>query len=370
MKVKNKFDINEFVDVTIPVILHDRKDYYVKGGKAYDTYFLDKTNSIDWDLVGTKEFNFFLKNTMEKYAKSMGLVVNSRNSDFDGTPMIQYGFEGYEVEKNDPFFLDVLIVFEIKSDNYCTINNVNYMNIVYFVADLILTTEDRHTKATNYNKSITGGSDSFVDLYNFNKRYNEKFSLEIGLPKLKQLTVTLFTNYINTKKLNEVTYKILKELYVDKLKRLDDITWIKYMEIINEDSRDVLDNMEGKISSEKFKESEDQLSDIEPFFSTFSSDVAGSIYAYQKTKAESETTFLKYHKTVKRLKNIINISWSNLSKDFKKYLLIKCEKTGQSTKLFNMSPTCQATVECNNKHIVLKKNTDNCIDEIKLKLKV
>jgi hypothetical protein len=108
---------------------------------------------------------------------------------------------------------------------------------------------------------------------------------------------------------------------------------------------------------------------INDFLVSFSENVASSIHYHQKNVNEYHQTFKKYNKTIKRLENIINISWENLSDEFKKYVLLRCSQTGEHTILFNISRTCTAGIKCYNRKSVLVKNTLNCIDNKKLKLK-
>jgi len=46
------FDLNDFLNVVIPSILYRVRSgyYYIAGGRAYDFYFKEKSNSIDWDI--------------------------------------------------------------------------------------------------------------------------------------------------------------------------------------------------------------------------------------------------------------------------------------------------------------------------------
>lgn len=53
--------MEDFMRVIIPLYLSKiDTEYYIKGGKAYDFFFNQGTNSIDWDIVMTKETLFNL----------------------------------------------------------------------------------------------------------------------------------------------------------------------------------------------------------------------------------------------------------------------------------------------------------------------
>jgi hypothetical protein len=364
------FDINEFVKVNVPsIILHNRKDYYVKGGIAYDKFFVNKTNSIDWDLVGTEEFDIFVEQQMQIYAKDMGLTVKKRRAEFNDLSMHQYGFEGYEAEKNDPFFLDVLIKSKVKSNDYYTIDNINYMNMPDFVSDLIITMIDRHKKADIYQVYINGSSIS-EDIDKFNHKNNEKFSLDMTLESLIILTLELYKKYILNKVVISLNKKILNDVYVSKLEKLDrDTSWSEYFKILNESPIDYLEKMGNKLNPNTYDILEKELEIYEEFSESFS-EVASSVYSYQKTMNESEMTYKKYNKTVKRMENIIDISWKNLSDEFKIYLLTKCRNTGEDTMLIEVSDTCSSVFNCDKKYPLIVKDTSGCIDSKKLKLKL
>lgn len=251
------FDFHEFIEVIFPVILkQSTKGYYVKGGRAYDFYFKNKTGSIDWDLIGTPKFNSCVHATLRSYADKNGLSLTTRivpkeNSPF-GYAMHQYGFQDYFYsDDKDPFFVDIIIHDNISPKDYTRYDSVNYINLVDFVSDLIITQRNRY----NMVMGITP-----VDPYT--KKPNTKMQL------------VEHNDFAN--KMREIIYK-------------------------------------------------------------------------------------KFLKTRTRFDNVIDLSWSNLSLEYRRYLVSNCKKSQKEIDLFYLSETCNSYLECDTKRV--EKNTKGCISQ-------
>lgn len=65
---------SDFMNVIIPNILETQTDYYIMGGRAFDFYFKDSTNSIDWDIVITRKS---LEKLQKNYRKILKITDNS-----------------------------------------------------------------------------------------------------------------------------------------------------------------------------------------------------------------------------------------------------------------------------------------------------
>jgi hypothetical protein len=75
----------------------------------------------------------------------------------------------------------------------------------------------------------------------------------------------------------------------------------------------------------------------------------------------------KYLKTRKRFDNVIDISWENLSIEYRRYLMSECKKTpNEKIQMFRISDTCSGYLNCSDRTI--NSNVDKCItDESKTK---
>ena len=95
--MNRNFNMEEFLTIVIPSMLTDRTDYYIKGGLAYDVYFKEKTNSIDFDIVGTPEFSEYITRYLSEYSSSFGInliIKPSKRVEKNGANT----FEGYTVD--------------------------------------------------------------------------------------------------------------------------------------------------------------------------------------------------------------------------------------------------------------------------------
>ena len=347
-------DIKDFTNVIIPLILQDRTDYYVKGGRVYDTYFVDKSGSIDWDIRGTSDFQKYIEQQCQEYATRFKVKILKRLSecetiDCGNVPLYQYGFEGYEEEKGDPFILDILIDNNFKPI-YTTINKINYMNMIDFVKDLLITLDSRSSKLNVYSKTLDIKiSPIYNEVQKYNSEYKTNFDIQQNFSQLKISIIEYLNKYIN--KIKSTTIKnIIKENIINNISKSDNF--------IREET-DVQDILENTYPSE---EETEEMDEFVQFFEEFNDKILSNITANIKNKLETNMISKKYSKTKKRTDNVINISWENLTDDYKKYLINECKKSSSNTPeitLFNVNKTCQAILNCKNTKI--KKDTSKCI---------
>lgn len=247
------FDFKEFIEVVFPVILkQSTKGYYVKGGRAHDFYFRDKTNSLDWDLIVTKKFAACTGYALDQYAKKNGLILVNhivpKETSFFGYEMHQYGFKGHDSGNNDPFFVDMIIHDSISPSEFIRVDSVNYVTLMDFVSDLILTQRNRYQIVSKTLKPSHSAGEYDLELDDANNMHYEK-----------------------------------------------------------------------------------------------------------------------YLKTRKRFDNVIDISWENLSIEYRRYLMSECKKTAnEKIQMFRISDTCSGYLNCSDRTI--NSNVDKCItDESKTK---
>lgn len=111
---------------------------------------------------------------------------------------------------------------------------------------------------------------------------------------------------------------------------------------------------------DKTDEDEESWEKITEYLSDYFSDIVNNWYAYKQNIAEELLYQGKYYKTSKRIGNVVDISWENLSDVYKIYLLSQCGNKGEIS-LFDLSATCQAILDC--KNFFIKSNTGECIVE-------
>lgn len=370
------FNINEFIGIVLPVIIKHapRNSYYIKGGKAYDIYFKDREKSIDYDVCGNYDFLKYMDAKLNEYASKHNLNLIRLDLEAESTSfnaeLHQYGFQDYFYsDDKDPYFLDIIIDnrYMIKDQDFFIINGINYMSFNKFFSDLVdATLEDRYKaiqKYTQYTmKRIFDDFDSFeikyydnlsfVDnirnivndfLHFINKEKNDKIR-DILIEYYYNPLVIALRNYMNDRvTLVESLDKIIKNPVPDEK--------IDFIQFEDEDSEDEMNT--GEI-----------LDGIYEFFSLLKKDIFVDRTSYYK----------KYIKTRRRYKNIIDISWDNLTDEFKMFLIDICNESGKSHlelfPLIDISDTCKIYINCGNRvgewpRII--KETSGCISELKEK---
>jgi len=345
------FNISDFANVIIPLILNGRTDYYVKGGRVYDIYFKDTTNSIDWDLVGTREFLLYIESKCEEWAKIFNKKLLKRNAAFEDRNMIQYGFDEYEEEKGDPFIFDIIIDDTIIDDTkYTTINGINYMKMENFVEDLITTLDDRATKLKKYFNVLGKNGDSYKEVEKYNKDHKTNFNLD-KLKNFDQQTIDHFNQYISKNIKEERVKKIIQDNIINKI---SNININKHENGEEEDLQDILDKQDPT------DEETEEMGKFLFLYEDWNSDIKANFTLQRTGKIEKSIAFKKYIKTNKRTNNVININWNNLTDVYKIYLLNECTTKGsKEIKLFKVNETCKAILNCRTKN--LRRTTKTCI---------
>jgi|UniRef100_A0A6C0J4A1 hypothetical protein len=158
MEKTRNFDMKEFQEVVIPSMLTNRTDYYIKGGKAYDTYFKDTTNSKNFELVGNKDFLEYIKEYLTSYSQKLNLfLITTPLIGKDKSNKIQFS---YNIDGVNHYFMDVTITESHLE--YLVMCGLNYMTLMNFVSDLFLTQNSLLDKVINI---------SWENLSNEFKRY-------------------------------------------------------------------------------------------------------------------------------------------------------------------------------------------------------
>lgn len=329
---KKEFDIIDFCNVTIPSLLLPKlKNYYVKGGRAYNAYFKNKIDSIDYDIVTleTGVIKSFMEESASKY--KLILIEQQQTVELEKTPykLKQYGFQFMTYDKtNDIFIIDVLEM-KINENDVTNLNNILYYNFDLFVNDVLKTCIYRYNLNKRYKECKSKNNDDsiYTDLDNFNNKYGSKieFSTIIPLYEFAEKTIYILKKEKNT------------EYFVTQLQKLIDTKNIDF-------------NTYTDIYSKFTGNNEPEI--VEAYFN----DVLSGYNTYSLINIEAEASEYKYIKTERRKKKILSLDWSELSDVFKIYIIQMCNTNDKIIKLFNISSTCNAVYDCNIKNIILNVN--------------
>ena len=366
------FDMEEFLEVVVPSMLTNRTDYYIKGGLAYDAYFKNKTNSVDFDVIGTPSFVKYVQEYLTEYSKNLNINLSAKispPSDEDGFTMVQFAFKDYTVDGKDPFFMDV--VLSDSNLEYITMCGLNYMTLVNFVVDLLVTQDHRLVKTKKYTKVLMkeNKDDMYKDIEEFNKKYSINLPIVSNTTVILDNTIKLLDYYLDNCVLNEKVVCKIKEttlIFLEQLRSKQDLKIIDDILPVLNDVNDITrTKLEDEIEDKTEQDEIDEHMDIWDDFIIEYVNVLAAINGIINTRIESESIFSKYKKTRKRFKNVVDISWENLSTKFKRYLLVHCDRVGTDLELFNHSETCKAYIKCLEHNFQILKNVSNCADESK-----
>lgn len=334
--------MEDFMNVIIPLFLSELDtEYYVKGGKAYDFYFREKSNSIDWDIVMTKKTYEILVEKLRSFGTKNGMVLKEISRQNFG--MIQLSLQkGDEIfyydDSKDPYFMDCVIEEEIK-ENPVIWNKIRYMNMTHFVKDLIETLSNRYEIVRNKTKKFFASKKQLASIVkNINSLKDAKLYVMSHLNSLEDIYVKdklrdFLVKYQPPEKLHNLG-EIISDMMVD-FNRVDTDIDDHYDSIGKERNDNDKENLE-KLNID--------MSDISAF------------YLLQK---ESAMIRYKYHKTYNRAQNVAEISWDKLSDEYKRYLLENC--SGTELNIFAVGTACKAYIECKSKNVV--KNTSGCFSD-------
>lgn len=349
-------NIDEFINIIIPSMLTNMQsqNYYIKGGKCYDVYFKNTTNSKDWDLVTDSKTLDYILEFMKKYAANFNTQVLQEETLFpnlegDNEPLIHLGFKDFSTDI-DPFLLDITV--RDTDLEYTTLNSLNYMTIFEFVQDIIITYKNRAEKVQKYTSDTDILDDVNNDVKSFNNRYKQTMDI-ISAESCREIvdkTRSQFILYLQSNSLPKI--KKLYEKFIQNILKFDSDDCLDYDSVYkNIDIEDVWCNMS------KTEEEDENFEQIQAYVSDYFNDIIYGWITYKLAMKEKKLNQEKYEKTSKRIGNVIDISWDNLSELYKKYLLTECHDKDKVS-LFNISDTCQAYLTCDTKSII--KSTKTC----------
>lgn len=356
----DKFNEDDFLNIIIPVMFKQANgEYYVKGGRVYDVYFKDKTDSIDWDVTADETFSKDIGDKLQKYATKFNLVLLKNETAIDDLPMIQYGFQDIFFQVNDPYVIDVVIKDKkIQPTDYFVIEGVNYMSLENFMTDLLITQTNRSIQAREYHKHFVKAR-----LPQYMHAYDIPEDIEVkSISKAVRNSVPYCMKKAEKTRFVDDYMKYLIMFIATELSKLniaEDNSHEEQLNIFNTKLKELISYAE-----DEYEKKTDEWEEID-FFSDYDFFI-DNVYNHLVSLEVGGKMFQKYKKTRKRYNNIINLSWDNLTNKFKRYLTEQCSLGKQNINLFNINSTCLAYVDCSENTIV--KNTSNCIGDENLKL--
>lgn len=373
-KLKLLFNMNYFMTNIIPSMLKTLQNYYIKGGKAYDAYFKNKTNSIDWDVVMNQETFDKLSKQLNEYAKIFSLTLMERKTNFQDETMIQFGFkdEFYDDSK-DAYFLDAIIKDEKDiTNNIATINGLNYMDLSLFVKDILETLSDRYDKVMKYMNSRENIQDNST-LKDFNLEYKQNMSYNYdSVAEFKNNTIFKLVHFIrsnsyNKKDKKKMAKKVYNLFYNNIIKPLQNIAlenlghkdqYLKVTSIFLEWEYQDDDSYNNLNETERI-----HFRSIYKYVETYFQDILSGFNQRLLAKLELKAIGSKYMKTIKRTQEVLNISTDTISEEYMEYLSGVCQndKEKKFHYLYNLNKTCRASFTCKRKEI--KKSISTCISE-------
>lgn len=224
------------------------------------------------------------------------------------------------------------------------------MSLQKFIIDLISTQDDRAFKTERNIRYFQG-----TDIYKYMKTY--------GIPD--DIDITSIQNAIK-ESIPFVRLKAEKEensnILIPIINELEKINIPKYV-TVEDEARYFLDNLKrivGKYEEQNVDEEGDwQNIDFFEDYSDFIDQVANHLVILEI----GEPFLKKYKKTRKRYNNVINITWENLSTEYKTYLMENCSNhPDDEIELFNISDTCKAYLNCSPIPSIVKYT--DCISDI------
>ena len=358
------FNMNYFMTDIIPSMLKTLQNYYIKGGKAYDAYFKNKTNSIDWDVVMNQETFDELSKELNEYAKRFSLTLMEKKTKFPDETMIQFGFKGeFYDDSKDPYFLDAIIK-DIKdvTKNIAPINGLNYMDLSLFVKDILETLSDRYDKVMKYMNSRKNIQDNST-LEKFNLKYTQNMSYNYdSVAEFKNNTIIQLAHFIRSKSYNNKNvYDLFYNNIIRPLEKLgDNEQYSKVVSILGE-----WEYEDDSIYNSLNETEKNQFDYIYEYVQTYFDDILSDFNQHFLVKLELKAIGSKYMKTIKRTQEVLNISTDTISEEYMEYLSGVCQndKEQKFHYLYNLNKTCRASFVCKRKEI--KKSISTCISEEK-----
>lgn len=364
--------INVFIYRDFPLFLQQITDkiYYVKGGRAYNIMFKDKTESVDWDINAVLSFKQLFETFLSNYAKTHKLTIEKyARQPENNYQMIQYGFTQYITE--DPsdykYIIDVNYYHD-KFANYTqiqedtiVINGIHYVTLNDFIDDLIKVYNKRYNYVyqsldlDDINEDILSEvKELFFDTENETENETEN-DTETEKEKDKILTNEMYTDIhlflINTKeqfinsfkskygnmtllKNNTSNYNYhintLNKIHQEVLNSLGNSDNIKADDIKR--MYKTIDNINNAIADNDYEMDHDSENYLGEYLN-----IVQKVGANKLTLIELPHYYKKFMKTAKRVDNIINIDWDKLSDEYQQYIVGLCnislqEKDGEPKK--------------------------------------
>lgn len=319
MTSKNIF--SDFINKNFPDFLRysgNKNNYYVKGGRVHDVIFKDKTGSIDWDIVATKEFkNMFVK-FITLFSEKYNLTIIKKEHPPDKTyQLFQYGFEEYE-DDDDKFIVDINMYIENYNsipDDFFTLDGINYMTLEDFTNDIMTLYDKRYILI----KDRLENDDQIEEIQeNVNEIFNVDIERELyyDINKFIEYTLQLFIKKSKKYTKSELYLKIIENIYKSLYDISRDTKTRKELDKISIIINRIYEYLEYKKEylDEQFRDY------IENYLH-----ILRSMIRLKMDLLEIPTFYKKFIKTAKRVDNIINIDWNNLSDNYKEYVVNLCK---------------------------------------------
>jgi len=349
------FSMEEFVNVIIPFLLiKNTAKYYVKGGRVYDIYFKSSfKKSLDWDIIGTRQFVEYIENELRECASSKNLILKKiiipKEKSLFNEELIQFGFQHhYYDDSNDPFFMDIIVVDEVSIKKYSTLDGLNIMILDDFFYDLITTQKNRYRLVK---KIINKNVDYFIknSVVDYKKFIKEKEEYLIDE------SFYLFKMYVLNKTRK---YPSIQEILIESLNfglNFDEFNFIGLRQ-------SVLDYIVKNITHPK-QYKKISLLPKEQTVVNILYNLTEKYSSLINNLVVNARIFNKFIKTRKRYESIIKYTWNDLTDSYKLFLLLKCNSTPDKKEpLFKISKECKSYLDCATEPKIVK-NTDECITD-------
>jgi hypothetical protein len=359
------FDIEQFIEQDFinffKQLTHHNIQYCIKGGMAYDVYFKSSSKSKDYDIIVSSKhieplmsylFDFVRQHTNEiVYEGASGMIEmfdfhkvdvrqNASVYSFEKRPVEpvtvrRFGIENYEYN-GDPYILDVAVVDHVDDDDVNIINDVKYLSLTNFIKDFLL-----HTVEVRYNRYKSLLANSMTSTEKDNQCY------EIILRCKHHLEQRLSSTGSGVQLLNYLFDKFFKIAMsfscIETVTVFDDTINTAYVTLedrIENESEELYDVYQEHDIDSLLEECNGMLRDV--------------IIKYEDTGIR--TSFeSKYNRVMKRLDNILDIRWENLTPTFQTFLTATTHSG--DIELFRTNNQCHASLH--DRKII--KDTSGCL---------
>ena len=345
------------MNIITPLLLRSVKSkYYVKGGRAYDIFFKNKSYSLDWDINTTQSGVDEIIDIYQRYADEHGLKLIINTSNYDGSLMYHVGIENHPLQ-GDVYIFDIVVGDKFDPNiKTVDINGVSYIPMSYFFSDLLITQYNRFNKSKKYYNDITN-----VYLEEAQIFYGIPQSLDIDTVENVFIKSLPFLCYSLDRK-GSVENKILIPHLKNILAELAKYKPVFNSSEPNSQSAQIIDYIRELESQEEDILSRQRNYDMIEWFDLYK-DYLDAISNTIEVRQHIDKAFSIYKKTRIRYNNLIDLSWSGLSDEYKIWLLSQCQSKDQlgDIELFNISPGCRSFLRCVDKTV--HKSTHTCLSD-------